>query len=271
MRLQNRVAIVTGGSRGIGKAVCIALAREGCDVVIAAKTDEAGGKLPGTIHDTAREVEKLGRRALPLKVNVREEEEIARMADAALKEFGRIDILINNAGAINWADMVDTPASRFDLMMDVNARAAFLCSRAVLPSMLERGWGHIVMMSPPIRFGKLDGKVAYLLSKMGMTFVAKGIALESGPRGVAANALWPMTMVESQATLHFQMGELAQMRKPEIVADATVEICCTDPKKLNGQELYDEQVLRDRGVTDFAKYQCVPGSEPEPVCRELVE
>ena len=271
MRLENRVAIVTGGSRGIGKAVCLALAREGCDVVVAAKTDVPSDKLPGTIHETAREVEALGRRALALKVNVREEAEIARMVEETHRAFGRVDILINNAGAIGWSEVADTPASRFDLMMDVNARAAFLCSSAVLPHMTAAKWGHIVMMSPPLRFGKLAGKTAYLLSKMGMTFVAKGIAQECADSGVAANSLWPVTMIESQATIHFQFGEPAQWRKAEIIADATVEICCTDPRALCGQELYDEDFLRQRGVTDFSGYRVVPTSEPEPLCRAMVE
>jgi citronellol/citronellal dehydrogenase len=271
MRLDNRVAIVTGGSRGIGKAVCLALAREGCNVVVAAKTDTPSEKLPGTIQETAREVEALGRRALPIRVNVREDADIAQMVEATMSAFGRVDILINNAGAIGWSEVADTPASRFDLMMDVNARAAFLCSRAVLPHMIAAKWGHIVMMSPPLRFGKLAGKTAYLLSKMGMTFIAKGIAQECAEHGVAANSLWPMTMIESQATIHFQLGEPSQWRTAQILADATVEICCTDPGALSGQELYDEDVLRRRGTTDFAKYRVVPNSEPEPLCKTMVE
>lgn len=271
MRLKGRVAVVTGGSRGIGRAVCLALAREGCDIVVAAKTDEAGGKLPGTIHETAQAVEKLGRRALALKVDVREERDIQAMATRTLETFGRIDILINNAGAIHWADVTDTPPGKFDLMHEVNARAAFLCSRAVLPSMIERRWGHIVMMSPPIRFGKLPGKVAYLLSKMGMTFVARGIAAEMAEHNVAANALWPVTLVESQATIHFQMGEPAQWRTAEVVADATTELCCTPPAQCTGQELYDEEILARAGITNLEKYRCVAGSEPEPLSRALIE
>jgi citronellol/citronellal dehydrogenase len=271
MRLSGRVAVVTGGSRGIGRAVCLALAREGCDIVVAAKTDAEGGKLPGTIHETAAEVEKLGRRALALKVDVREERDIQQMAARTLEAFGRIDILINNAGAINWADVPDQSAGKLDLMHQVNARAAFLCSRAVLPSMIERRWGHIVMMSPPIRFGKLAGKVGYLLSKMGMTFVARGIAQECAEHNIAANALWPVTLVESQATIHFQMGEPAQWRKAEIVADATTELCCLPPATCTGQELYDEQILARVGITDLRKYQCVPGSEPEPLSRAIIE
>lgn len=271
MRLRYRVAVVTVGSRGIGKAVCLALAREGCDIVVAAKTDAPSDKLPGTIHETAREVEAVGRRALALKVNVREQADIARMVEETMRAFGRIDILINNAGAIGWSEVVDTTPSRFDLMMEVNARAAFLCSRAVLPHMLAAKWGHIVMMSPPLRFGKLGGKTAYLLSKMGMTFVAKGIAQECAGTGVAADALWPATMIESQATIHFGFGEPSQWRTAQIVADATVEICCEDPSKPSGRELYDEDVLRARGVADFAKYRVVPESEPEPLCRAMIE
>ena len=271
MRLKDRVAVVTGGSRGVGKAVCLALAKEGCHVVVAAKTEDPNPKLPGTIHDTVKEIEALGRRGLGVKCDVRDEASIARMVDEAKKAFGQVDILVNNAGALYWADVATTPVSKFDLVMGVNARAAFLASREVLPGMLERKWGHIVMMSPPIRFGKLSGKVGYMLSKMGMTFVARGLAEEVADQGVSCNALWPMTLVESYATINFGMGEPAQWRKAEVLADATVEICCTPPGQLTGQELYDEAMLRRAGVTDFSRYQCVPGSEPGPLSRDLIE
>lgn len=271
-RLDGKVAIVTGASRGVGKAVALALAREGADIVIAAKTSEPHARLPGTIHDTAEEVRKLGRRALAVPTNVREFEDVQRMVEMALGEFRRIDILINNAGAIFWADVADWPPGKFDLVMDVNVRGAFLCSRAVLPIMRERKAGHIVMMSPPVNVRRAAGKAPYLVSKMGMTLLAHAIAEEERAQGISANALWPVTMIESQATRNFEMGKPEEWRKADILADATVEICCAPPGELSGRALYDEDVLRERrGITDFASYAVVPGTHPPPVCREMVE
>jgi citronellol/citronellal dehydrogenase len=271
-RLEGKVAIVTGGSRGVGKAVALALAREGADIVVAAKTATPNERLPGTIGETAAEVEKLGRRALAVPCNVREFQDVERLRDDTLRAFGRIDVLINNAGAIFVADTGDWPAGKFDLVMDVNVRGAFLCSRAVLPQMREQRSGHIVMMSPPVSINKVAGKAPYLVSKMGMTMLAHAIAQEERAHGVAANALWPVTMIESQATRHFELGKPEEWRKAAILADATVEICCAPPAELTGRALYDEEVLRERrGDTDFARYAVVPGTTPPPVCREMVE
>lgn len=271
MKLKGQVAIITGASRGIGKAIALRLAKEGCNIVVAAKTDEPHPTLPGTIHDTAREVEALGVQALPIKVNVREEAEVDAMVKRTLETFGRIDILINNAGAIFWSNVADHPVGRFDLIMDVNARAAFLCSRAVLPTMVAQKRGHIVMMSPPVSTTKLAGKGPYLLSKMGMTMLAHAIADENREDGVSACALWPVTIVESQASIHFQMGEAKDWRKPEILADATCAIVSAPADRYSGRALYDEDVLRESGVTDFAPYSVVPGAEPAPICKAMVE
>jgi citronellol/citronellal dehydrogenase len=272
MRLEGQVAIVTGSSRGVGKAVALALAREGCDVVVAAKTSEPHKRLPGTIHETAEAVRALGRRALALACNVREFEDVEKLRDAALREFGRIDILVNNAGAIHWAPVAEWAPGKFDLVMDVNVRGAFLCSRAVIPAMRERKRGHIVMMSPKVATGKLAGKGPYFVSKMGMTMLALAIAEEERDNGIAANALWPVTMIESEATRHFGMGSPAEWRTADILADATAEICAAPPAELSGRALYDEEILRERrGDVDFARYSVVPGTTPAPVCREMIE
>ncbi|TMA24271.1 MAG: SDR family NAD(P)-dependent oxidoreductase [Deltaproteobacteria bacterium] len=259
MRLQGQVAIVTGSSRGVGRAVALALAREGCDIVVAAKTEEPHARLPGTIHDTADAVRALGRKALPVKCN-------------ALDEFGRADILINNAGAIHWAPVAEWPAGKFDLVTGVNVRGAFLCSRAAIPHMRARKHGRIVMMSPPVNVAKVAGKAPYLVSKMGMTMLAHAIAEEERENGIAACALWPVTMIESEATRFFQMGGPAEWRTPQILADATVEICCADPARVSGRALYDEEILRElRSISDFSTYSVVPGTTPAPVCRQMVE
>jgi citronellol/citronellal dehydrogenase len=272
MRLEGQVAIVTGSSRGVGKAVALALAGEGCDIVVAAKTDEPHRRLPGTIHDTAEQVRALGRRALPVKCNVREADDVRRMLDATLDEFGRVDILINNAGAIHWAPLAEWAPGKFDLVMGVNVRGAFVCSRAVLPHMRQRRHGRIVMMSPPVNVAKVAGKAPYLVSKMGMTMLAHAVAEEERENGIAACALWPVTMIESEATRFFQMGGPPEWRKPEILADATVELCCADGARVTGRAWYDEDVLRElKRVGDFSTYSVVPGTTPAPVCREMVE
>ena len=269
MRLQGQVAIVTGSSRGVGKAVALALAREGCDVVVAAKTSDPHARLPGTIHETAAEISRLGRRSLALQCNVREYTDVERLRDETLRAFGRIDILINNAGAIHWAPVADWSAGRFDLVMGVNVRGAFLCSRAVLPAMREQRHGRIVMMSPPVNASQAAGKGPYFVSKMGMTLLALAIAAEEREHGITANALWPETMIESEATRHFELGKPEEWRTPAILADATVELCCSS---LTGRALYDEEVLREqRGTRDFSSYAVVAGTTPPPVCRTMIE
>lgn len=269
MRLRGKVAIVTGASRGVGKCIALTLAREGADIVAVGKTIEPHPTLPGTVPQTVQEVQALGRRALGLQVNVREDEDITRMVEQTVETFSRVDILINNAGALFIADAVDTPAKRFDLVMDVNARAAFLCSRAVIPHM--KGGGHIVMMSPPIHPTKIAGKVAYGLSKLGMSLIAIGLAEELRDQRISVNALWPVTALESQATIHFQMGQREQWRSPQILGDAVRELVCTPPGQKTGLTLYDEDVLRSVGVTNFDSYALVPGAQPPPLSKALFE
>ncbi len=271
MKLPGKVAIVTGASRGVGKAVALALAREGCDVVVAAKTAERDPRLPGTIHDTAREIEDLGRKALAVQVDVRDEQQVEAMVARTLAELGRVDVLVNNAGALFWADLADVPPKRFDLVMDVNVRAAFLCTRAVLPAMRERRQGFVLMMSPPVSTRRLAGKAPYLVSKMGMTMLALALAEEEKERGIGAAALWPVTMIESQATAHFGLGNREQWRTPQILADATVGILASEPSRFSGRALYDEEVLSELGVDDLSRYACVPGTRPPPLCREMIE
>lgn len=263
--LAGQVAIVTGASRGIGRAVALAFARHGADVVIAAKSDEENPKLPGTIHTVAEEVRALGRRALPLKVDVRSDEEVDAMAARTMETFGRIDILVNNAGALWWQNVLDTPMKRYDLINQINSRGAFTCTRAVLPHMLAGGHGHILVYSPPIDLSALPGKVAYCISKFGMTMLAHGLAGEMVGQPISINALWPVTAIESYATINFQLGGPAFWRTPEILADATLEIVKTKPGELTGRALLDEDFLRERGYTDFVKYRCDPEHEPPRV------
>lgn len=260
--LAGRVAIITGASRGIGRAVALKLAKEGAAVVIAAKTAEPDPRLPGTIYTVAQEVEALGGRALPLRVDVRDENALQMMVDKTLETFGRVDILVNNAGALWWYPVVETPPKRFDLVMQVNLRASFIASHLVLPHMIAQRWGHIITMSPPIDLSVLPGKVAYMISKFGMTMLALGLAEEVREHNVAVNALWPRTLIESQATIAWGLGTPKQWRKADIMADAVYEIVRREPHTCTGNAFIDEEVLREAGVTDFSIYNCTPDGEP---------
>src|SRR5262245_35831515 len=188
------------------------------------------------------------------------------MAARTLKAFGRIDLLVNNKGALFWQGVLDTPARKFDLVMAVNARAAFLCSRAVLPAMIERRWGHIVNLSPPLDLTLLPGRVAYGISKLGMTLLTFGLAEEVRARNVAVNSLWPVTIIESQASINWQLGTPEQWRKPDILVDCVQRLVAKEPGELTGRALLDEDFLRSEGVTDFSEYACVPGTEPPRIC-----
>jgi citronellol/citronellal dehydrogenase len=260
--LQGQVAIVTGSTRGIGRSIALGLARAGCNVVVVGKSTESTEKLPGSIFSVAAEVEALGAQSLPVQVDVRDAEQIESMAAQALDRFGRIDLLVNNAGALHWAGILDTPPKRFDLVMDVNTRAAFLCCRAVLPAMIRQGRGHIVNMSPPLDLSILPGRVAYGISKLGMTLLTLGLAEEVRRHNVAVNSLWPVTIIESQASINHHLGTPAMWRKPDILTDCVLRLARKEPSEVTGRALLDEDFLRAEGVTDFDGYACVPGSNP---------
>lgn len=272
MRFQDRVAVITGASRGVGAACAVALAREGCRIVCAAKSLDTTPRLPGTLLDTVRLVEEAGSEAIAVQVDVRYEDQVQAMVDAAMERFGRIDYLINNAGAIFWSPVEDWPTKKYDLVMGVNVRAAFLCSKAVLPVMKKQGFGHILMMSPPINPAAAPGKAPYLISKIGMTMIAMGIDDENKADGVAASALWPIAALRTAATVNLGMGDDDQWRKVDILVDATVEVLAQDPKAARFRAWLDEDVLTEmRGITDFGPYACVPGSDPPPMSITLVD
>jgi citronellol/citronellal dehydrogenase len=262
MKLKDKVAIITGASRGIGRAVALKLASEGVRIVVAAKTVEPHPKLDGTIHTVAEEIRQMGGHAVPIQTDVRDAEQVQAMVDQAAVHFGGVDILINNAGALWWQPVEQTPVKRYDLIMDVNVRATFLTSQAALPHLKKAGGGHIINMSPPIDFKVMPGKVAYMISKFGMTMMAMGLAEEVKRHNIAVNALWPVTLIESFATRNYGLADPSKWRKADILADAVYAIVSKDPAVQTGQALLDEDVLRKEGVTDFAHYACVPGSEP---------
>ncbi len=263
--LRGRVAVITGASRGIGRALALGLAKAGCPVVIAAKSTESTDRLPGSIYTVAEEVKALGVEALPIQIDVRDHEAIEAMAAKTKERFGRIDILLNNAGALWWRPLMETPAKRFDLVMGVNARASFLCAQAVLPTMIERKWGHIVNMSPPMDLSVVPGRIAYAISKLGMTLLTFGLAEEMKGHNIAVNSLWPVTIIESQASINWGLGNREMWRTPDILVDCVLRMVSKEPKELTGKALLDEDFLRDEGVTDLSKYSCVPGSKPQRI------
>ena len=264
-----KVAFVTGATRGIGKACALRLAREGWNIVVAAKSVIEQPNLPGTIYSVAEEIAALGVEVLPVMCNLREVRSIHDAVDATLARFGRVDAVINNAGALWWRPMAETPISRFDLVMEVNVRGAYAVTEAFLPTLQAQRDGHIIMMSPPLDWSVLPGHIAYSISKFGMTMIALGLAEELAPYGISATALWPKTLIESAATLNYGMGTPAMWRKADILADAVWEIL-RRPDLSNGRALIDEAFLREIGYTDFDKYLCTPEGVPLELSPELM-
>lgn len=264
-KLAGQVAFITGSTRGIGRDIAIALAKEGCNIVVTGKTDTPHPDLPGTIYTTAAAVEEAGAEALPLKLDVRYDEQIEAAIDQTIAKWGRLDILINNAGAINMKAALETPPKRFDLLMGVNARAAYACSYYALPHMIERDYGHILMASPPISIDRAPDKAAYALSKLGMTFLAQSLAEEMRDHNIGINAFWPVAAIQTQATIHFNLGAPEMWRSADILSDTVLEIVTRTPSDCTGNAFYDEDVLREAGVTDFSKYRIVEGTEPPPL------
>ena len=255
-----RTILITGASRGIGRAIALRLARGGANVAVAAKSDEPHPKLPGTIHSVAAEVDTAGGHGLAVRLDVRDEAAVEAAVAATVERFGGLDAVVNNAGAIALTNVADTPPKRFDLLQSVNARAVYLCARAALPHLRRAAeGGHVLSLCPPLSFSGnwLRDHAPYTLSKMGMTILSLGMAEEFRVSGVAVNCLWPRTLVATSAVEFAIPGgkELfSRARKPEIVADAAAAILSTSPGELTGQCLLDEDFLRTRGVEDFAPY-----------------
>ncbi|GIV58969.1 NAD(P)-dependent oxidoreductase [Rhodocaloribacter litoris] len=266
--LRGKTLFITGASRGIGKAIALRAARDGANVVIAAKTAEPHPKLPGTIYTAAEEVEAAGGRALPLVVDIRFEDQIRAAVDRAVEAFGGLDILVNNASAIYLAGTLETPLKRFDLMYQVNVRGTFACSQACLPYLKAAANPHILNISPPLNMEPrwFAPHVAYTISKYGMSLCVLGMAEEFRPDGIAVNALWPKTMIATAAVRNLLGGEAAirHARKPAIVGEAAHRVLTQDSRSCTGRFLIDEDVLREAGVEDFSGYAVDPDCEPMP-------
>jgi citronellol/citronellal dehydrogenase len=258
--LAGKTMFITGGSRGIGKAIALRAARDGANIVIAAKTDEPNPKLPGTIHDTAREVEAAGGKALAIMCDIRFEDQIAKAVEQAVAKFGGIDILVNNASAISPTGTLTTPAKRFDLMMSVNMRGTYFASQACLPHLKEAKNPHILMLSPPLdmRPKWFAPHLAYTMSKYGMSMCVLGLAEEFRADGIAVNALWPRTLIATDAMNLLEGIDRSRCRKPEIVADAVHAVLVKPSREVSGKFLIDEEVLKQAGVTNFITYAVDP-------------
>jgi citronellol/citronellal dehydrogenase len=266
MSLAGRVAIVTGSSRGIGRECVLALARQGANVVVCAKSTQETPNLPGSIHTVAAEAEALGVQSLPYQIDLRDAEQAKGCVEAAVSKWGRCDILVNNASALWWQSIEETPMNKYDLINGLNARGSFAMAQACMPHMLQGGYGRVINMSPPIvtSIGAYAQKTAYNISKMGMTMVALGVAAEGRGKGVSGHSLWPATIIESQASINFKLGDPSGWRKATILADCVTKICA-EPDDYTGHMLIDDEYLRDRhGFTDedLKQYRVDPDVDP---------
>ena len=266
MSLAGKKIFVTGGSRGIGLAIAIRAAKDGAMIAIAAKTSEPNPKLPGTIHTAASEIAAAGGKALAIQCDLRDENQISAAVDQAAKEFGGIDILINNASAINLTPTLQTPAKRFDLMFDVNVRGTFLTSQAALPHLQESAKAgrnpHILTLSPPLSMKAkwFRNHVAYTMAKYGMSMCVLGMAEEFKREQIAVNALWPRTAIDTAALAMIPGVDTAACRTPEILADAAYIILNRESASCSGNFFVDDEVLASEGITDLEKYSVVPGT-----------
>jgi citronellol/citronellal dehydrogenase len=267
MSLKDKTLFISGASRGIGLAIAKRAARDGANVAIAAKTEEPNPKLPGTIHTAAAEIAAAGGRALPIPVDIRDDARVQAAAKQCADHFGGIDILVNNASAISLTGTLETPMRRFDLMFGVNVRGTFACSQACIPYLKAAAQAgrnpHILMLSPPLSLNPnwFKNHVAYTMAKYGMSMCVLGMAEELRADGVAANALWPRTVINTAAIAMIPGVDPKLCRTPEILADAAYAIFNRDARRHTGNFYIDEEVLAAEGVTDLDRYAVVPGTK----------
>ena len=259
MSLKGKTLFITGASRGIGLAIALRAAREGANIAIAAKTEAPHPKLPGTIHTAAAEIERAGGRALPLMVDVREEESVKAGIARTVERFGGLDIVVNNASAVQVTPVTETEMKRYDLMHQVNARGTFMVSKYAIPHLEKAANPHILMNSPPLDMQEkwFAPHTAYSMAKFGMSMVALGLAGELRPKGIAVNTLWPRTTIATSAIRNLLGGDqtMRMSRSPQIMADAACRIFMKPAKNFTGQFLIDDSFLASEGVTDFESYR----------------
>ncbi|XP_031775540.1 hydroxysteroid dehydrogenase-like protein 2 isoform X2 [Apis florea] len=259
-KLAGRTIFITGASRGIGKSIALKAAKDGANIVIAAKTAKSHPKLSGTIYTAAKEIEEMGGKVLPCVVDVRYEENIISAVENTVNKFGGIDIVINNASAIHLIDTLSIEMKKYDLMNNINTRGTFLVSKACLPYLKKSSNPHIVNISPPLYMNPIWFKnhVAYTISKYGMSMCALGMAEEFKNDGIAVNTVWPKTAIATAALEMLSIESNDYARKPEIMADAVYALICKDSKSITGKFLIDEEILRNEGITDFTNYAYNP-------------
>ena len=265
--LSGKTLFITGASRGIGLAVALKAAADGANIVVAAKTDSPHPKLPGTIHTAAEQIEAAGGKALAIRVDIRDENQVVQAVEQAVKIFGGIDILVNNASAIFLSGTLQTPMKRFDLMYQVNVRGTFLVSQACLPHLMKAENPHILNFSPPLNIKPrwFKNHTAYTLAKYGMSMTVVGLAAEFAEQGVAVNGLWPKTVIHTAALA--MLGGLVPVdncRTPQIMADAAHAVLCRRSRECSGQFFIDEDVLKASGKKDFSEYSVSPGKQLYP-------
>ena len=266
--LEGKTVFISGGSRGIGHAIALRAARDGANVVIAAKTTEPNPKLPGTIHSAAEDIERAGGHALPLAVDIRNEEQVRSAVAQAVERFGNIDILINNASAISLTGTLQTPMKRFDLMFGVNVRGTYVCAQACLPELIRSAQSgrnpHILTLSPPLNMKAhwFAPHLAYTMAKYGMSMCVLGMAEEFKASGVAINALWPRTVIATAALQMIPGAEVERCRTPEVMADAAHAVLTRDARDPanTGNFYIDDEVLAASGISDLSAYAVQPGA-----------
>lgn len=265
MSFENKTVIITGASRGIGKAIGLKLATEGANIVIASKSTEENPKLGGTIFSAAAEMESAGGKALAVQCDIRFEEQIDNVVNKTIEKFGGIDILINNASAINLSPTEQTEPKRFDLMYDINVRGTFMMSKACIPHLKKGTNAHILNLSPPINMDLkwFSKHLAYTISKYDMSMIALGLSAELKKYNIAANALWPKTTIATAAVNNLLGGEalMKMSRTVDIVADAAFYILSKPSTQCTGNTFIDEEVLAGEGITDLSKYSVTPGGQ----------
>ncbi|MCX6313363.1 MAG: NAD(P)-dependent oxidoreductase [Sphingobacteriales bacterium] len=264
MSFKNKTVLITGASRGIGKAIGLRLAKEGANIVIASKSVEENPKLGGTIFSAAAEMEEAGGKALAIQCDIRFEDQIQTVIDKTIETFGGIDILVNNASAINLTPTTQTEPKRFDLMFDINVRGTFMMSRACIPWLKKSTQAHILNLSPPLNMDMkwFSKHLAYTISKYDMTMIALGLAAELKNDGIAANTLWPKTTIATAAVQNLLGGDMLMKmsRTPAIIADAAYYILSKSAAECSGNSFTDEAVLAAEGITDLSGYSVVPGA-----------
>ena len=273
--LSGSTAFITGTTRGIGKHIALALAEQGCNIVSTGKTSENNDygeerDLEGTIEQTAREAEEFGVEALPIELNLRDDESVEAAFEEAVDHFGEVNIVINNASAIQPVNVEDLPPNRFDLLTDVNVRGTYLTSYVFIDHLKEVDNAWLLTNAPPVTVDRSPGHAPYAWTKMGMSFITLSLADELAQWDVGCNTFWPVTAIDTRATRYFGLGTEDDWRTPDILSDTVLQMLSNDPAEFTGNAIYDEDFLREHGITDFSEYNLTEG-DPAPTSVQMFD